>query len=131
MKSLIVEDDFSSRLLLQRFLAPYGELHFAANGREAIDAFKLALEEKSSYNLICLDIQIPEIDGRTVLKVIRECEVSSGIMYGDGVKVIMTTSLSDKDIILNSFHESCDAYIIKPIDKNKLMTQLKYFSLIT
>ncbi len=47
------------------------------------------------------------------------------------LKVIMTTSLSDKDIILNSFHESCDAYIIKPIDKNKLMTQLKYFSLIT
>ncbi len=80
---MIFRADFCFSVFLHRIL---GELHFAANGREAIDAFKLALEEKSSYNLICLDIQIPEIDGRTVLKVIRECEVSSGIMYGDGVK---------------------------------------------
>jgi len=38
MKTLIVEDDFTSRFLLQNFLAPYGECHAAVNGREALDA---------------------------------------------------------------------------------------------
>ena len=131
MKSLIVEDDFSSRLLLQHFLAPYGEINFAANGLEAIEAFKMSLKEKIPYDLICLDIQMPEMDGRMALKLIRDIEESSGILYGDGVKVIMTTSLSDKDVILHAFREACDAYIIKPVEKTKLLNQLKLFSLIS
>jgi len=40
MRTLIVEDDFTSRLLLQSFLAQYGECHIAVNGMEAIAAFR-------------------------------------------------------------------------------------------
>ena len=42
MKTLIVEDDFTSRLSMQAILSPYGECHIAVNGREAIQAFRLA-----------------------------------------------------------------------------------------
>ena len=42
---LLVEDDFASRLLLQTFLSRYGECHIAVNGREAVEAFRAALEQ--------------------------------------------------------------------------------------
>jgi two-component system chemotaxis response regulator CheY len=43
MKTLVVEDDFTGRLILHTFLSRYGECHIAVNGREAVDAFGAAL----------------------------------------------------------------------------------------
>ncbi|MFC1821043.1 hypothetical protein ACFLZG_08180 [Thermodesulfobacteriota bacterium] len=40
MKTLVVKDDFASRLILQKILSPYGETHVAVNGEEAIEAFR-------------------------------------------------------------------------------------------
>ena len=48
MKTLIVEDDFTGRLLLQTLLSPYGECHIAVNGREAVDAFRRAMKRGRS-----------------------------------------------------------------------------------
>ena len=48
MRTLIVEDDFTSRLLLQSLLAQYGECHIAVNGREAVEAFALRTREWAS-----------------------------------------------------------------------------------
>ena len=68
MKTLIVEDDFTSRLLLQEILKRYGAVHIAVNGREAVDAVRAAAESDESYDLICLDIMMPEMDGYQALK---------------------------------------------------------------
>ena len=59
MRTLIVEDDFTSRLLLQTILAKYGECHIAINGKEAVDAFRLSKQNRNSYDLICMDIMMP------------------------------------------------------------------------
>lgn len=130
MKTLIVEDDFVCRLVLQGMLASYGESHVAVNGREALDAFKTAAESEKPYDLICLDIMMPEVDGQTALKNIREYEKLQGTLDGCGVKIIMTTALSDSKNVRTAFHEMCDAYITKPIDKLKLMETLKSLCLI-
>ena len=66
MKALIVDDDFVSRLLLQKVLMAYGEAHIAVNGKEAVEAFTAALRLGSSYDVICLDIMMPEMDGQDV-----------------------------------------------------------------
>jgi two-component system chemotaxis response regulator CheY len=124
MKTLIVEDDFTSRLLLQAILAPYGECHIAVNGREAIQAFRLARTEEQPYDLVCLDIMMPEMDGHAVLKALRACEAAEGILVGDGAKVIMTTALTDNGNVFTAFREMCDGYLIKPIDKAKLLKDL-------
>jgi CheY-like chemotaxis protein len=71
MKTLIVEDDFTSRLLLQEFLKSYGPTHVAVNGREAVDAVRAALEAGERYSLICLDIMMPLVDGHEALRQIR------------------------------------------------------------
>ena len=80
MRTLIVEDDFTSRLLLQTFLSRYGECHIAVNGKEAVAAFRAARESGQWYDLICMDIMMPEMDGQTAVKEIRALEEAGGTL---------------------------------------------------
>ncbi len=52
LNALIVEDEFTSRLILLSTLQTYGEVHIAVNGQETIEAFSLAIELGAPYNLI-------------------------------------------------------------------------------
>ncbi len=131
MKILIVEDDFTSRLLLQKILSAYGECHIAVNGKEAMDAFGRALSEGHPYHLICLDIMMPEMDGMEVLKTIRSMEEENGVNSSAGVKIIMTTALGDPKNVVGAFKSLCDAYLVKPVNKSKLLDYLRSFGLIT
>jgi two-component system, chemotaxis family, chemotaxis protein CheY len=130
LKTLIVEDDFTSRLLFQEFLKNYGPSHIAVNGREAIEAVCRALEAGEPYDLICLDIMMPEMDGQEALKQIRKQEESRGILPPDGVKVVMTTALDDIKNVLAAYHGLCDAYLTKPIRKEDLLNELRKLKLI-
>lgn len=130
MKSLIVDDDFFSRQILQAMLAKYGESHVAVDGREALFAFEQALAEEKPYDVICLDIMMPEINGQEVLKQIREIEEAKHIYKDNSVKIIMTTALDDHDNIKEAFREQCESYLIKPISKTKLLKTLEEFGLI-
>jgi two-component system chemotaxis response regulator CheY len=130
MKTLIVDDEFTSSLLLQQRLKPYGECHIAVNGREAVDAFRKALDEGTPYDLICMDIMMPEMDGQAALKEIRRMEEARGIISIHGVKVIMATSMDDSRDVLDAFKSLCDGYIIKPVDKTKLLDYIRAFGLI-
>jgi two-component system chemotaxis response regulator CheY len=130
MKTLIVEDEFTSRRVLQKFLSEYGETDAAVNGKEAIKAFKMALEEGSAYDLICLDIMMPDMDGQSVLKEIRSLEEKKGIGGLHGVKVIMTTALGDKKNVFDAFRNGCEAYVVKPVDKAKFLEQVRHLGLI-
>jgi len=130
MRTLIVEDDFTSRLLLQAFLSRYGECHIAVNGKEALTAFRAAQESGQRYDLICMDIMMPEMDGQTAVKEIRALEEAGGTLSTQGVKIIMTTALDDVKNVVESFKLLCDAYLFKPIDTGKLLAHLKDFCLV-
>jgi two-component system chemotaxis response regulator CheY len=130
MRTLIVEDDFTSRLLLQTFLASYGECHVAINGREAVEAFRSSQQNGKPYNLICMDIMMPEMDGQEALKKIRDCEELTGILSSSGVKIIMVTALDDVKNVTSSFRSLCDAYVFKPVDTNQLLNHLKSLALV-
>ena len=124
MKSLIVDDDFTSRLLLQQLLAPYGEAHIAVNGKEAIAAFRGGLEAGQPYDLVCLDIMMPEKDGHQALKEMRALEENRGVVSAQGAKIIMTTALGDLKNVASAYLHLCDGYLVKPIDKAKLIALL-------
>lgn len=130
MRALIAEDDLTSRLLLQNLLAPHGSIHTVANGREAVEAFKRATLKRQSFDLICLDIMMPEMDGQTALREIRALEESAGILPGKGAKILMTTALGDAKNVFTAFRELCDGYLVKPIDKGKLLGHLDAFNFI-
>ncbi len=129
MKTLIVEDDFVSRKLVQKTLESFGDVDLATNGDEALTAFKEALDEKTPYDLICLDIMLPGKDGHEVLKQVRAIESEKGIHGLDGVKVIMTTALGDQKNLFGSFREGCEAYLVKPIMKETLIKEINALGL--
>jgi two-component system chemotaxis response regulator CheY len=130
MKTLIVDDDFASRLLLQTVLSKYGECHIAADGREAVEAFRAAQEQGPGYDLICMDIMMPRMDGQAAVREIRELETARGTHASAAVKIMMTTALDDMKTVFASFKELCDAYIVKPVDANLLLGHLRSFKLI-
>lgn len=124
MKALIVDDDFTSRLMLQEFMKNHGMAHIAVNGREAVAALRMGLEAGEPYDVICLDIMMPEMDGQATLREVRRVEEEFGISGLDGVKIIMTTALGDKENVMQSFRGQCDVYMVKPIDKRTLFEHL-------
>lgn len=124
MKTLIVEDDFTSRVVLHGLLAPYGECHIAVNGNEAVEAYADALTTGQPYDLICLDIMMPEMDGQAALKHLRAAEEKMGVLSHRGAKIIMTTALDDVRNIVDAFYGLCDGYLTKPIDGPQLFQLL-------
>jgi len=130
MKTLIVDDDFTSQRLLQAFLSRYGECDIAVNGTEATEAFRVAADKERPYDLICMDIRMPEMDGKEAVKQIRAVEDAHGVNPTRGVKIIMTTALTDMKEIIRSFQELCDAYLFKPVDTAELLSKLKSFRLV-
>lgn len=130
MKTLIVEDDFTNRLLLQELLKSYGPCHIAVNGKEAVEAVSLALEAGQPYDLICLDIMMPEMDGQEALRAIRLLEETKGVARPGRAKIIMTTALADKANVIQARDQQCDCFLVKPVQKAKLLQELRRLTLI-
>lgn len=129
MKSLVVDDDFTHRLLLQRFLSTTGEVHIAANGVEAVQAVRGAIREGQPYDLVCLDIMMPELDGHTALLQIRQLEDELHVPTAEQVKVVMTTAPTEKGHVLDAFREQADAYLSKPVSKDRLLGYVREWKL--
>ncbi len=128
MKILVAEDEYIGRTLLVEMLAPFGTCDIAENGVEALEMVKESLTGKP-YDLVCLDIMMPKLDGQQVLQQIRELEAQMKI--DNGIKVIMTTALDDSSNIMRAFTQgACEGYLTKPIDKIKLIEQIQELGLI-
>lgn len=124
MKTLVVDDDFVSRTVFTDFLSPMGKCDIATNGMEAVWAFNYALQSEKPYNLVCLDIMLPKMDGYHVLEHIKKIE-EKNLPWGKGrTKIVMISSLSAADNIIRAFDEECDAYLIKPVQYSELMDKL-------
>lgn len=130
VKILIVEDHFASRKYMQLILRKYGVCDVAVNGHEAIEAIEQAILENDPYDLACLDIMMPEMDGIDALRRIRECEFKNGLGGNDGVKVIMTTAQCMTKDVMSAFRAGCEAYLTKPIDKDELIAEMQKLGLI-
>ena len=130
MRSLIVEDEPTSAMVMQTFMATFGEAQISPNGREALERFEKALDDALPYDLVCLDILMPELDGKKVLARIREIETERQILGSKAVKIIMTTAVSQSHEIQSAFKHGCEAYLIKPIIKEKLISYLQRLELI-
>lgn len=130
MKMLVVEDDFASRTVLQKMVSKYGACDVAVNGEEALIAFEGAYSEGAPYDVVFLDIMMPGMDGHEVLAKIRQFEEKWGVSGLGGVKVIMVTALGDYDNIMKGFRGQCEAYIVKPVQEEKIVDQLKTLKLI-
>ena len=130
MRILIVEDDEASGLFLQKTLSQYGECDMTIDGMEALDAYLIALQEDMPYDLICLDIMIPKVNGVKVLKSIREMERKKRVKKDRHVKVIVITALAETEFVNESLTEGYDVYVAKPVNKKILNQAINKFGLI-
>lgn len=131
MKCLIVEDDFISRRILRELLGAYFDCEIAVDGEEAVTAFRMAHDAKTPYDLICMDIMMPKMDGREALRLIRQLEKELEVPPNLEVKVVMTTALDDPKTVFDSFYQDgATAYLVKPISKQKLARELRALGLI-
>ena len=131
MKILIAEDDFISRRILKEILSRVGACDIVIDGEEAFDAFRLAWVEGNPYDLVCLDIMMPNIDGKEALKRIRGMEKEIGIEGSKEVKVIMITALGEPETVVDSYYRAgTTSYIVKPISKKKLLDEVRSLGLL-
>jgi two-component system chemotaxis response regulator CheY len=128
MHALIVEDEITSRMILEKVLQAYGTCDLAMNGREAIAAFRSAWEQSSPYDLICLDIKMPKLDGQDTLRHIRRIEKQRDL---PAAKVVMTTALDSTEAVADAiFLGGACAYFVKPIESDHFIKELKAMGLI-
>lgn len=130
MKILLAEDDFVTRKFMTNFLSKYGECDVTVDGMEVVDAFMMALEDDDPYDLVCLDIMMPVMDGYQALVGIRNLEKERNIPEDKAVKVIMTTALNDEKNVKMAFELGCTIYSGKPINQDRFEQALKKLGLV-
>jgi two-component system, chemotaxis family, chemotaxis protein CheY len=123
-RMLVVDDEFTSRVILQKFLSAHGEVQVCTNGLEAVEAFSSALEKGEPFTLICLDVMMPVMTGIQALSKIREIEASRGIVRASGVKVLMTTGMDAHDDALDEARSLFDTTMTKPFRLHRVADAL-------
>ena len=103
---LVVDDNKVNRLLLGRGLEQQGhKVEFAENGRQALDKVR-----SQPFDMLLLDIQMPEMDGYQVLE-----QITDDINLRD-IPVIMTTAMEELDSVVKCIELGAEDYLTKPVN---------------
>jgi CheY-like chemotaxis protein len=117
---LVVDDSEDNREIIQAFLRKSRlPLAFARDGLEAVKKFK---EEK--FDLILMDMQMPEMDGFTATREIRKLEAESHLPR---TPIVALTAYALKQDQENCYQAGCDFHLAKPISKQKLIEVVQRF----
>ncbi len=121
---MIVDDETISRKLLIKKMELIGTCTEVSESLSAMELFEEALENKKPFDLISLDVSMPKMDGRQLLKMIRKKEKAIKIPKEKRVKIIMVTSRMNVATIKECINLGCNGYISKPVNKYQLMGAL-------
>lgn len=112
MKIMVVEDDIDLSELIKMYLIPEGwEIETFHTGKKAVESFNL-----NHYDLILLDLLLPDINGFEICKQIREKST---------IPIIMLTALEDSIHKVQGLNMGADDYIIKPFEPTELVARIK------
>ena len=114
---LLVEDDFMNMRLAQHILEVEGYTVLkAATARQALEQIESTLPD-----LILMDVQLPDIDGMTVVRVLKETARTRGTII---LALTASAMKGDRERILRM---GCDGYISKPIDVQDFINTVRRF----
>ena len=130
MQILVVDDELASREKMEIILGTYGQCHTAESGSEAISQFQAALKQHRQFQLVTLDIAMPDLDGTVVLQQMRHLEQDFQVSTDRRARIIMVTGRSDKEQVITCVENGCDDYIAKPFNHQILSAKLKHLGCI-
>ena len=95
------------------------------SGADALKAVEEAIGKGEPFDLITLDVSMPEMDGTEVMYEIRVIEDKRNIPKENRSKVLMVTGQSDKDTVITCVQAGCDGYVVKPFDSAIMAEKIK------
>lgn len=118
VKVLVVDDESGAREILHNYLLAWG-LHndAASDAKEALSILRAAAKV-DPYHIAIVDLQMPDMDGMHLGKVIRADESLAGI------KLILLTAFDKPGIGEEAIHLGFDAYLTKPIKQSQLLNTI-------
>lgn len=130
MRILVIDDDLICRVQTKSLLSSFGDCDGAPNGRIGLELFKSAHAESHPYNLVALDVDMPEMSGLDVGKELpRWEERTDNCQNGRAVSILMLSALSDGRTAMRSFGAGCELYLVKPLSPAKLTQALEKFGI--
>lgn len=124
VKSLVIDDQVTARMLLKCLLEDLGEVVEAGTAAVAIAAYRQALRSDRPFDVVCVDLGLPDRSGIDVVREIRAAETAQGLMPGDGAKVIVITASEDPEHEATAQRQHADAFLRKPLSYDGLRQAL-------
>lgn len=130
MKVLIAEDDFASRKYISQFMKRFGDVDITVDGAEAVDAFLMAVQDGEYYDLVCLDIMMPNMNGIEALQAMRAIEADHRLGREQSCKIIMMSALNEKEYVQRASRLGCNGYANKPVNLDRLTEVMRKMKLL-
>ncbi|KAA3617632.1 MAG: response regulator [Calditrichaeota bacterium] len=130
LKVLIVEDVFLIQRMLQKLILEYADCQSAENGKKAVELYTSEYFNGEPFDVIFLDIFMPEMDGIEVLQSIRLFEDELKMKPEEKINIIMVTSMSNNNMIQKAKNLGCNGYITKPFSREQIISELKRLGLV-
>jgi CheY-like chemotaxis protein len=122
MKILIADDSTVARLNAERTASKFGDIEMANDGQEALQKALDGLDKDTPFDVILLDLDMPNLDGKGFLQELRQQEQSEQVKQPAFV-IIISAGL-DKSQMIQLMQYECSDYIIKPYRDTELMEKL-------
>lgn len=126
LRILVIDDEFAALTKMKLMLAPYGDVELAKSGNQALQLIKKSLLNNVYYDLITIDIELPDMNGLEILENIINYEKNYSVM---AVKIIITSSGTPENVS-NAIERNCNDFMTKPVKKVVLHQKLIKFGLV-
>lgn len=125
MKCLLVDDDPRMVDLLAKYVGDRADCQYARGGAEAVEIFRRAVQAKAPFDVVFMDILMPEVDGHEAVKSMRALEAEAGLAGPGEFRLVMTTSAADvKNVTKAFFRGYASGYLVKPFTRDKVLEAL-------
>jgi HD-like signal output (HDOD) protein/CheY-like chemotaxis protein len=124
MKVLVIDHDPTISKSFEELPIDTTGLQALRSGDAAIRGVKNALKRRDPFELIAIDIDLPDMDGRKVILEIRKIEQEWSIPNEKRAFVMMVTAKADAKSVKTSFASGCNAFIVKPFNVDTVVKTL-------
>ncbi|MBE0699327.1 MAG: response regulator, partial [Anaerolineaceae bacterium] len=122
MRILLAEDNEINQKMTRTMLTRMGHIvDLAGNGSEAVDAVK-----KANYDLVFMDVQMPEMDGFEAAQTIRQLE-ASGVLKTAHMPIVAMTAHALHGDRQRCMDAGMDDYVSKPLDPRKVFQAIDHW----